>query len=72
MPIINVGLITLRDIFVLLPVNKDEQNQIVREFESCRSDCNKEAQSNSQALEIAEALWQSILKNAFGERLIRT
>jgi len=66
----NVGLKTMRDYLVPVPVNKNEQNQIVREIESRLSICDKVEQSISEALEKAEALRQSILKKAFEGKLL--
>lgn len=66
----NVGLKTMRDYLVPVPVNKNEQNQIVREIESRLSVCDKVEQSIIEALEKSEALRQSILKKAFEGKLL--
>lgn len=66
----NVGLKTMRNYLVPVPVNKNEQNQIVREIESRLSVCDKVEQSIAEALVKAEALRQSILKKAFEGKLL--
>lgn len=66
----NVGLKTMRDYLVPLPINKAEQHAIVSEIESRLSVCDKVEQSISEALAKAEALRQSILKKAFEGKLL--
>ncbi|MFZ2795372.1 MAG: restriction endonuclease subunit S [Prolixibacteraceae bacterium] len=53
-----------------LPRSLSEQHTIVREIESRLSVCDKVEQSISESLEKAEALRQSILKNAFEGKLL--
>lgn len=48
----------------------EQQHQIVQEIESRLSVCDKLEESISQSLQKAEALRQSILKKAFGGRLL--
>ncbi|MBL7936037.1 MAG: restriction endonuclease subunit S [Bacteroidia bacterium] len=56
---------------VLVPLPKiDEQKQIVQEIESRLSVADKMEESITQSLQQAEALRQSILKNAFEGKLI--
>ncbi len=60
----------IKDTIVPLPPSLSEQHAIVREIESRLSVCDKVEQSISESLEKAEALRQSILKNAFEGKLL--
>jgi type I restriction enzyme S subunit len=51
-------------------LGKEEQIKIVLEIESRLSVCNKIEESIEQGLQQAEALRQSILKNAFEGKLV--
>jgi type I restriction enzyme S subunit len=53
-----------------LPRDKNEQLDLVREIESRLSVCDKIEESIEQGLQQAEALRQSILKNAFEGKLV--
>ncbi len=60
----------LREIKIPVPVNKEEQQQIVKEIESRLSVCDKLEQLVDENLAKADALRQSILKKAFEGRLV--
>ena len=60
----------IKDTIVPLPKSLDEQHTIVREIESRLSVCDKVEENISESLEKAEALRQSILKNAFEGKLL--
>jgi type I restriction enzyme S subunit len=55
---------------IALPLNLQEQNQIVQEIETRLSVCDKLNESIDQSLEKAQALRQSILKKAFEGKLL--
>lgn len=66
----NVGLKTMRDYLVPVPINLEEQAQIVKEIESRLSVCDAVEQQIKDSLSQAEALRQSILKKAFEGKLL--
>lgn len=66
----NVGLKTMREYLVPLPINLEEQALIVKEIESRLSVCDAVEQQIKDSLSQAEALRQSILKKAFEGRLL--
>jgi type I restriction enzyme S subunit len=56
---------------VILPLcSKEEQSQIVQEIETRLSVCDKMETTIAEALQKSEALRQSVLKNAFGSKLL--
>ena len=65
----NLTLEICRDIELLLP-SLSEQHQVVAEIESRLSVCDKLEESIAQSLLQAEALRQSILKQAFAGKLV--
>lgn len=66
----NVGLKTMRNYLVPLPINRPEQHQIVKEIESRLSVCNALEQTIVEGLQKAQALRQSLLKKAFEGSLL--
>lgn len=66
----NIGQVGIKSIKITLPLLRIEQDQIVQEIESRLSVCDKIEEDIVQSLERAEALRQSILKQAFEGRLV--
>ena len=65
----NIGIASIES-FVYPLCSKKEQKQIVREIESRLSVCDKVEESIKEGLDKAEALIQSILKQAFEGNLL--
>jgi type I restriction enzyme S subunit len=66
----NISQSILRDLLICFPIDEHEQGQIVQEIESRLSVCDKIEEDIVQSLERADALRQSILKQAFEGRLV--
>ena len=66
----NVGLKTMRNYLVPLPINRPEQHLIVKEIESRLSVCDALEQTLAEGLQKAQALRQSLLKKAFEGTLL--
>ena len=66
----NVGLKAMREFEMPMPPTLSEQNQIVEEIESRLSICDRLEATIAENLQRAEALRQSILKQAFEGKLV--
>jgi len=66
----NLFLGPIKNLDVIYPSTKNEQNQLVQEIESRLSVCDKIEEGIEQGLQQAEALRQSILKKAFEGKLV--
>ena len=64
----NVGIKALKEPIVICP-SLEQQKKIIFEIETCMSICNNIEKTIDTALQKAEALRQSILKQAFEGRL---
>jgi len=66
----NLSLTDVANIQIPLPLKLEDQHAIVAEIESRLSVCDKIEESIEQSLKQSEALRQSILKKAFGGKLV--
>ncbi|MCX6308754.1 MAG: restriction endonuclease subunit S, partial [Bacteroidia bacterium] len=66
----NVGMKSITDSLILLPIHNSEQNRIIQEIETRLSICDKLEETITTSLLQAESLRQSILKKAFEGKLV--
>jgi type I restriction enzyme S subunit len=66
----NVGIASIKDFKINLPLDLGVQDKIIQEIESRLSVCDKIEESITQSLQQAKALRQSILKKAFEGKLV--